>query len=136
MKQLPPHHKHSILQQYRPHSPTHSFAALAVQAGSGVTAQAVANWDKRWNGTAASLQHRAGAGRPRVLSGVQVARHILPRIRSANRKHQAIHYPDILPAVRSATHTSVSLRSIRRYGKEQLGVKQKRVKIRTARERK
>ena len=134
MKQLTADHKHRILMEYAPYSHTNSFEALAVRTGGGVTKQLIQQWYRRWDGTSASLQHKAGAGRPRVLSRAQVARHIQPRIRSANRKHQAIHYPDILPAVRAATHSSVSLRSIRRYGKEQLGAKKKRTKKRTTRE--
>jgi hypothetical protein len=134
MKQLDPSHKHFILQQYRPRSPTHSFVALAARAGGGLTESTIRSWDARWDGTPDSLQHATVPGRPRVLSRAQVARHIQPRIRSANRKHQAIHYPDILPSVRAATHKSVSLRSLQRYGKEELRAKQKRVKIRTSRE--
>lgn len=136
MKQLTPKQKHDILVHYRPRSPNHSFVALAKHAEGGVTDRSIRNWYQRWDGTPTSLQHRTIAGRPRTLSRAQVKRHVQPRIRSANRKHHAIHYPDILPAVRSATHKQLTLRTLQRYGKEELGVKQKTVKIRTARERK
>jgi hypothetical protein len=55
-------------------------------------------------------------------------------ILAANRAHRAIHYTELLPAVRQKTGTEVSLRSLQRYGKEEHGAKQKRGKKRTAEE--
>ena len=93
-------------------------------------------WYQRWDGTPASLQRTPVPGRPRVLSRAQVARHVQARIRSANRKPAAIHYTDLLPVVRRATGTNVSIQTLRRYGRKELGAKQKRTKKRTATERK
>lgn len=53
-------------------------------------------------------------------------------ILAANRAHRAVHYTELLPAVRQKTGTDVSLRSLQRYGKEELGAKQKRGVKRTA----
>jgi hypothetical protein len=47
-----------------------------------------------------------------------------------------VHYTTLLPAVRAKTGKELSLRTLRRYGKEQLGAKQKRSKKRTADESK
>lgn len=134
MSDSTPQQKHSILTHYRAHDRGAGFDALARRfavAGGGRTIQ---RWHSRWDGTAASLQHASGAGRPRTLSSAQVTRHVKPRILAANRRHEAVHYPDILPAVQAATGTDLSLRTLRRYGKEELGAKQRRGKKRTTEE--
>lgn len=136
MKQLSPQQKHSILTRYRAHSSNHSFAALAAQAGDGLTKSTLHSWYRRWDGTPASLQHRPVTGRPRVLSRGQVAQHVRPRILSANRGARAVHYTTLHHVVERATGKSMSVRTLRRYGHEQLQAKQKRTKKRTAVERK
>jgi transposase len=96
----------------------------------------IQKWHAQWNGSAASLQHKQGAGRPRKLSRAQVKQQVERRIVAANRRHEAIHYTTLLPAVQAATHSDVSLRSLQRYGKEDTGVKNKRTNKRTANESK
>lgn len=136
MKQLTAKHKHSILMEYCPYTPSNSFTALAARTGGGLTQSTIQRWYQRWDGTPASLERKPVSGRPRVLSRAQAARHIRPRIRSANRNARAIHYTDILAPVRAATDKKVSLRTLQRYGKEELHVTQKQTKKRTAAERK
>jgi transposase len=136
MSQLTAIAKRHILLEYRPRSPTHSFAALARAHGVAGGADVVRHWHDRWDGTPFSLQHKQGAGRPRKLSRTQVSRHVKPRILAANRRHEAVHYTDILSAVQDATASDLSLRTLQRYGKQQLGVKAKRGKKRTADESK
>ena len=53
-------------------------------------------------------------------------------ILAANRAHRAVHYTELLPEVRQKTGTEVSLRSLQRYGKEELGARDKHSKKRTA----
>jgi hypothetical protein len=71
-----------------------------------------------------------------VLSRAQVVQHVQPRIRAANRKAKPIHYTDMLPLVQKATSKNISIQTLRRYGKQELGAKQKHVKKRTTAERK
>ena len=63
----------------------------------------------------------------------------LPRVNSqhkpilaANRKHRPISYTQLLPSVQAATGSQLSLRTLQRYGKEELQVKSKATKKRTA----
>jgi len=104
--------KHLILLEYRPRSPNHCFGELArrhsVKGGRCI----VHRWHEKWDGTAQSVQPTDGAGRPRVLTEAQVALHVAPRIRAANRRRQAVHYPDIMGAVQHATGTTLSLRML------------------------
>lgn len=126
--------KHHILLEYAPHDATRSFAALAARHAVAGGKRTVQRWHERWNGTPASLEEQLRTGRPRVLSRAEVSRHVRAPILAANRAHRAIHYSDLLPAVREKTGKEMSLRSLQRYGKEELGAKQKHTKKRTAAE--
>ncbi len=128
--------KHHILLEYSPHDTTRTFAALARRHAVKGGERLLRLWHSRWDGTPVSLQERSRPGRPRLLSRAQVARHIATPIRHANRAHRAIHYPDLLPRVRAATGTQVSMQTLRRYGKEELAAKQKKGVKRTAEESK
>jgi len=128
--------KHHILLEYSPYDTTRTFAALARRHAVKGGERLLRLWHSRWDGTPASLQERSRPGRPRLLSRAQVARHIATPIRHANRAHRAIHYPDLLPRVRGATGTQVSIQTLRRYGKEELAAKQKKGVKRTAEESK
>lgn len=126
--------KHHILLEYTPHDATRSFAALAARHAVKGGADVVRRWHRSWNGSADSLERKAGSGKTRMLSRAQVSRHVRAPVLAANRAHRAIHYTDLLPEVRQRTGTDVALRTLQRYGKEELGAKQKRSKKRTAAE--
>jgi transposase len=135
MKQFTPEQKHSILLEYVPLSATHSFAALAARHGVASGRKTVEKWHRRWNGSASSLQHKAVSGRPRALSKREVQQHVRMPILRANRAHKAVHYPAVAALVRQKTGKEVSLPTLRRYGKEELGARQRKGKKRTAQER-
>jgi len=126
--------KHAILLEYSPHSHTHSFAALAARHGVGGGKSTLAYWHRQWDGTARSLQRKAGSGRPRALSRAQVSRHVRAPILAANRAQRAVSYTQLLPAVTAAAGKQLSVRTLRRYGKEELGAQAKHTKKRTAAE--
>lgn len=124
--------KHAILLEYQPRSRTHSFAALAARHGVVGGKRTVQRWFEQWDGTVRSLQHKKGAGRPRALSRAQVSRDVREPILAANRAHRAVHYTQLLPRAQQASRTNLSLRTLQRYGKQELGVKQKHGTKRTA----
>jgi transposase len=132
MKQFTPEQKHSILLEYVPLSATHSFAALAVRHGVAGGRRTIENWYQRWDRTAASLQRKEGGGRPRVLNSREVQQHVRTPILRANRKHKAVHYPALLHPLQQKTGKEVSLRTVQRYGKKELGARHRRGKKRTA----
>jgi hypothetical protein len=92
----------------------------------------VQQWHQRWDGSAASLQDKQRSGRPRKLSSRQVQQHVRKPILAANRKHRPISYTQLLPSVQAATGSQLSLPTLRRYGKEELRIKSKATKKRTA----
>lgn len=132
MSQLNADTKHHILLEYAADDRARSFAALAERHAVKGGARVVRRWHQRWNGTPASLQHKKGAGRPRILSKAQVTRLVRVPVLAANRAHRAVHYTQLLPAVRKKTGKKLSIQTLRRYGKEQLGAKEKHTKKRTA----
>jgi hypothetical protein len=135
MKQFSADAKHHILLEYRAHSPTHSFAALAAAHGVEGGEQTVRKWHARWNGTAQSLEHKAGSGRPRVLSKTQVKLHVAAPIRNSNRAARVVRYSKLLPQVQANSGKNLSLRTLQRYGHDEAGARQTRGKKRTAEER-
>jgi hypothetical protein len=120
MSQLTPQQKHDILTQYTSRQRGETLAHILSANKVSASRRTVELWRQRWDGTAASLQHKRGAGRPRILTHAQVMRHIAPRIRAKNRSHAPVVYPTLLPSVTAATGKSMSLRTLERYGKKDL----------------
>jgi transposase len=126
MKDFTPEQKHEILMEYQRYSRTHSFAALASRHDVNGGGRTIQNWYKRWEGIIASLQHRTGAGRPRILTPEEVEHNVEQPIREANRRAQQVRYSQIAEHLREDTGKSVSDRTVRRIGEEELGGKLKR----------
>lgn len=124
--------KHHILLEYSPRSSSHSFAALARRHAVRGGERSIRRWHQRWDGSPASLQRKEGSGKTPTLTAAEVSRHVRAPILAANRAHRAISYPDLLPEVQRKTGKLLSLRSLRRYGKEELGARHRRGKKRTA----
>lgn len=134
MKQFTPEQKHEILLEYQPHSPTHSFPALARRHSVPGGKMTVCRWHQRWNGTVASLERLKVSGRPHVLTQQEVQQHIAAPIRQLNRTHQRVRYTTIAESLREKTHKSISDRTVRRIGKEQLGARKTKGLKRTVEE--
>lgn len=132
MPQLTPEQKQSILTHYTSRRNDESVDSIIARHGVSVTRQSVYGWLKQWDGTVASLTRSSGSGRPRLLSSRQVQHQIANRIRNYNRSGKVVRYTRMLPAVQAATGQQLSLRSLQRYGKEDLHAKQTRGKKRTA----
>jgi hypothetical protein len=71
-----------------------------------------------------------------VLNSREVKQYVRVPILRANRAHKAVHYTSLLPAVQRNTGKQLSIQTLRRYGKQEIGVKQRRGKKRTADESK
>lgn len=132
MPQLSVDTKHHILLEYAADDDTRSFAALALRHGVKGGARVVRRWHRSWNGTPASLQRKAGSGKARILSKAQVTRYVRQPLLAANRAHRSVHYTQLLPIVRQKTGKKLSIQTLRRYGKQELGAKEKHTKKRTA----
>ena len=132
MKHLSADTKHAILLEYIPRSATHNFAALAHRHAVKGGAEVVRRWHSQWDGTPLSLKEKKRTGRPRSLSRAEINRHVRAPILAANRAHRAVSYTQLLPEVQRKTGKQLTLRTLQRTGKKELGIKQKHTKKRTA----
>ena len=134
MRQFSAEAKHAILLEYSRYSRTNGFAALARRHSVPGGENIVAAWYSRWDRTSQSLKRASGSGRSRYLTTAEVNRNVRPRIAAANKNNRAINYSQMLPAIQQVTGKQVSLRTLRRYGKE-IGASFKRARGKTNRER-
>lgn len=136
MPQLTPKQKHDILTIYSQKKHNHSFESLAHQYNIKGGKKTLIRWYQQWNGKPESLERKKGSGRHTVLTSQQVNDYIRTPIRNKNRSYKPIHYTQLHTSIKQKTGKQISLRTVQNYGKEKLGVKQKRTKKRTAQERK
>ena len=132
--QYTPQQKHRILTHYRAGKRGAGFAALARRFDITGGAAVIKRWHDKWDGTPQSLHHKQGAGRPRTLSSREVQQHVRAPILRANRKHRVVHYAQVQKAVQASTGKNLSLRTVQRYGKEELKARSTHGKKRTAEE--
>jgi transposase len=118
--------QHHILSQYQSNQRDKGFHSLARLYNIKGGRHTVKNWYKRWNGTINSLQHKRGAGRPTLLNSTQLKQHILTPIKEKNKNHQGVNYRFIHQNLKLKINKNISLRTIQRYGKEKLNIKNKR----------
>jgi hypothetical protein len=126
--------KHHILLEHEFYSRDRSFRALADRHGVEGGKRTLQGWFARWDGSPESLEHRPGAGRPRLMPEAIVNEHVKQVIQDANRSHTAIHYPEIAQRVEEITGIEVSARTMRRYGHDDLGARQQATQKRTSEE--
>jgi transposase len=120
--------KHNILCQYQPKQYGKGFESLARLHNVKGGRQTIQNWYQRWDGTINSLEHKQGAGRPTLLSSAQQKQYVLTPIRKKNTQHQGVNYRMIHENIKSKINKNISLRTIKRYGKEKLNIKKKKTK--------
>lgn len=126
--------KQDILRHYQAGVRGAGADALAARFSVPGGGNTVRYWLRSWDGTAQSLQHKPRSGRPRILSSRQVQQYVRAPILAANRSRKAVSYTRLLPTVRQKTGKRLSIQTLRRYGKQELGVKKRRTKKRTEKE--
>lgn len=135
MKHIAAQQKHDILVHIRDRRGSEQPEEVAARHGVTASRRTVYSWLQQWDGTPRSLERKAGSGKARILSAAEVQRHVRAPILAANRAARPVHYPSLLSSVRQKTGKQVSIQTLRRYGRQELGAKQKRGKKRTADER-
>jgi transposase-like protein len=131
-----PQFKHNILMEYVAGSRTHGFAALARRYGIPGGASTLSKWYSHWDSTPHSLERREGSGSRTLLTPEQVQRYIVRPIRRKNQEHVAISYPELKENIEEKIGHSISVRSIRRHGREEGGIRYGTTQPRTEQERK
>ena len=115
--------KHKILLEYTAGNRTGSFPVLAQQYNIKGGRRTLLRWYSHWDGTAASLERKSGSGRRRLLTPQQVKKYVVKPIRRCNKEHVAVDYPELKIAMEEEIHHEISVRSLRRYGKEEGDIK-------------
>lgn len=134
MHHFSPESKDAILREYREDDVTHGYTALA-RRHPQLTSRTIRRWMSCWDGAPASLEEGARSGRPPVIQPEDRVPVIQGVINDANRRHAAIHYPEVDEALFDQTGIQPSSRTVRRWGKE-LGAHPMRTIARSVQERK
>jgi transposase len=126
----PPSFKHKVLSEYQPNQYGCGFEALAkkysIQGGKSV----VCRWYAQWNGTVESLEEKKHTGRKHKLSEEDTQQLIEQPVEEALQKKQKINYSDIHQKIQSKpAHSDISLRTVQRIGKRELGLRWKRTTL-------
>lgn len=135
MKLSPPELKHFILTKYQSNRRGYGFDSLAQQYGIEGGGRTLQRWYDQWDGTVESLKRKPGSGRPMLLNEEEIHQYITTPIRKKNRSSCPVRYRDVLQPLRENTGKSPSLRTVRRYGKENAGINAKRTIKKTPWER-
>jgi hypothetical protein len=123
MPHLTAQQKHDILLHCDSRRSDQTEQDVAALHGVTIGRTTLWEWRQRWKGTPQSLDREPVSGRPRILTPLEVSRHVRAPILAANRAHRAISYTKLLPEVHRKTGKKIALRTLQRTGKEQLGVK-------------
>jgi transposase len=132
MKQLTAAQKHTILLEYQPRSPTHSFSALSLRHSIKGGKKTLIRWHKQWNRTIESLERKSVSGRPSILNQREVERYITTPLRQSNQSSRPIRYTSIAKSIREKTKKNIGDRTIQMIGKHQLGGRMTKGRKRTA----
>ncbi len=118
--------KQRVLQHYKEKTRGSGFLALAKRFDIKGGAGEVQRWYKRWTGSARSLERRPGSGRPQVLTKLEKKTHILKFVERCNKKGEVVDYPRVRQNVMNKTGKQISLREVRRIGREEFNIRWKR----------
>jgi transposase-like protein len=121
-----PAFRHQVLSDYLPNTRGHSFRALA-RKWAIPDHTSIQQWYDQWDGTKASLETQPKAGRKRTFTQAQSTKLILKPVLKAIEKGQEISYPEIHEKIiAKPQYSHISLRTVRREGRRQHGLKRKR----------
>ncbi|CAF4035503.1 unnamed protein product, partial [Rotaria sordida] len=83
------------------------------------------NWYRQWDGTVDSLNQESKGGRARTMTQQEVKVYILEFVKSMNNKSVYVDYKKVHAHMKFVLKREVSIRTLRRYGKES-GIKWKK----------
>ncbi len=133
---IPPQLKHNILTHIQTNPENKTQKQIVGLYGINVSKQTINKWFHKWNGTAASLERKIGSGRQHILTNNEIKKYIETPIRKQNRAGEKVKYTNITDGVREKTGKQVSLSTIQKIGKKQLGGRLKKGIKRTVEESK
>ncbi len=96
----------------------------------------IMHWYRQCNGTVQSLNSRSKGGRPRTLTKNEVKLYVLDFVRMMNNKFKTVNYRMIQSNIESSLDKKVPLSTIKRYGKQECGLRSKKTHELTLRDSK
>jgi hypothetical protein len=125
MNRYPTSFKHNILTQYQANSRGNGFKALAKKYGITGGGATIKYWYDHWDGSVESLESKPSTGRPTILNSREIHQYIGTPIKRKNRNADPVHYTELIDTIQEKTGKEVSLRTVRRYGREREGRNQR-----------
>ena len=126
--------KERVVKYYHDHRSSFSFTDVAKLFGVAGGRMTVSRWYKQFLSYKKQVKTKERTGRPTLWSRAQMNKFITRKIKSKNRLHEPIHYTTLQQEMKEESEGKLSLRTIQRYGKEKLGIKNKPTITRTAQE--
>jgi transposase len=126
--------KHNVLEEYRPGVYGCGFKSLAKRFKIKGGHKLIMDWYRQWDGTVESLDRRYKGGRPRTLTTNEVKHYVLDFVNMMNSQHKPVNYRMVQSNVEAALNKMVPLSTIQRYGKEECGLKWRKIREITSRD--
>lgn len=128
-----PQFKHKVLEEYHRGVYGCGFKSLAKRFKIVGGHKLIMSWYSQWNGTVDSLYQRSRGHRTRTMTQQEVQKYIVDFVKSMNSQRARVTYKMVQAHVKSSLKREVSIRTIRRYGKE-CGIRWKRTRELTPRD--
>ncbi|CAF3402309.1 unnamed protein product [Rotaria sp. Silwood2] len=125
--------KHKVLEEYDRGISGCGFKSLAKRFKITGGHKLIMSWYSRWDGTGDSLDQRPRGHRTRTMTQQEVENYILDFVKSMNNQRIPVNYKKVQAYVESSLKREVSIRTIRRYGKE-CGIRWKKTRELTLRD--
>ena|ERR1044071_6332814 len=124
--------KQEILKKYRPKVRGKGFKSLAKQYEIKGGPKTIRKWYQKWDGTKESLKKESGGDRRSILSEKE-KKTLISGFINKRAKKDAADYREVHENIESKTGKKISVKSVRRLGKE-LGATSKKTKRKTPNE--
>jgi hypothetical protein len=122
-----------VLEEYRRRISGSGFKSLAKRCKIKGGHKLIMSWYRRLDGTVDSLNSKSRGHRARAMTQQEITDYILEFVKSMNEKRAHVNYRMVQANVKSTLKRDVSIRTIRRYGKE-CGIRWKKAREITLRD--
>lgn len=123
MTKYSPAYKERVVREYQKGVRGRGFAALSKRFK--IPKSVIEDWWKKWiqaGQTIEAFAEEVGGDRKSVLTEKEKERYILDFVSHKNAKGEAVDYPDVHAYVVNCTQKDISIRSVQRIGKEEMGI--------------
>ena len=120
--------KQNVLKEYRPGVYGCGFKPLAKRFKIKDDHKLIMKWYRQLDGTVQSFNRRSKGGRPRTLTPSEVKHYVLDFLNMMNSQYEPVNYRMVQSNVEASLNKMVLLSTLQRYGKEECGLKWKKIR--------